>query len=290
MILSTQEITIDIEAILGNEKPQYIPIDKCVTGTSEMRQSGTKVGKDDKLVGQIKKAGGLLHPIIVKDLHDDTFEILVGQRRVGAFHILKGENSKYEKIRAFVIERDLSEDEKRVISFIENFGRDDVARSDYINVIEYFYTKYGGNKAMTGRALGIDSGQVTQYLTHARLSDKVKECIKNKEFTIDIAIKALKGLGDDETSVDDDMLIETAKELAGVKPAVRKKAVKKMQAENIPAKEAVKAFVSTTTINIEVTDDQLERLHSYKDQHGYSDKEEAAAEAMDVELLRDLKP
>lgn len=289
MILSTSEITIDIEAILGDTKPQYIPIDKCVTGTSEMRQSGTKVDKDDKLVDQIRKAGGLLHPIIVKNQQDDTFEILVGQRRTGAYHILKEEDSKYEKIRAYVIEHDLSEDEKRVISFIENFGRDDVDHSDYINVIEYFYMKYNRNKTMTAQALGIRVPHVTKYLTHARLSDKVKECIKNKEFTIDVAMKALKGLGDDESSVDDDMLIETAQELAKVKPAVRKKAVKKMQQDNISAKEAVKTSVSTTEIRIDVTDDQLDRVQGYKDKHGYETKEESAVEAMDVELLRDLE-
>jgi len=287
--LSSQEISIDIEEILGDQKPQYIPIDKCVTGAAQARQSGTLVEKDSKLVSQIRKAGGLLQPIIVKDLHDGTFEIIVGQRRTGAFHILKEEDSKFEKIRAYVIERDLSEDEIRVISFIENFGRDDMERSDYINVIEYFYTKFGMNKSMTAKALGIRPSDVTTYLTHARLSDKVKECIKNKDFTIDVAIKALKGLGDDESSVDDDMLIETAKELAKVKPATRKKAVKKMVAEGISAREAVKVSVSSTEIRLEVTDDQLERIEKYQDNHGYGDKEEAAVEAMDAELLRALK-
>lgn len=289
MILSTSEIIIDIEAILGDEKPQRIPIDKCVTGTSEMRQSGTKVDKDDTLVDQIRKAGGLLHPIIVKDLHNDTFEILVGQRRTGAYHILKEEDSKYEKIKAFVIQHDLSEDEKRVISFIENFGRDDAQRSDYINVIEYFYTKYNRNKAMTGRALGITSQKITEYLTHARLSDKVNECIKNKEFTIDIAMKALKGLGDDESSVDEDILIDTARELKKVKPATRDKAVKKMQTQGVDVKEAVKVAASTKELRIEVTDDQVERLDEYKNKHDYDDANQAAVGAMDKELLRDLK-
>ena len=287
MILSSEEISIDIEDILGDQKPQYISIDKCVTGSSEMRQSGTNVDKDDTLVDQIRKAGGLLHPIIVKDLHDDTFEILVGQRRTGAYNILKEENSKYEKIRAFVIERDLSEDEKRIISFIENFGRDDAERSDYINVIEYFYTKYNGNKAMTGRALGIRPEKVSEFITHARLSDKVKECIKNKEFTIDIAMKALKGLGDDESSVDEDELIETAKELKKHKPATRDKAVKKMKTKGVDVNEAVKEAASTKELRIEVTDDQVDRLNVYKNKYDYDDENEAAVRAMDKELLRD---
>jgi len=289
MILSGQEITIDIEEILRDTKPQHIPIAKCVTGSSQMRQSGTKVDKDGKLVDQIRKAGGLLHPIIVKKLPDETFEILVGQRRTGAYHILKEENSKYEQIRAYVIERDLSEDEKRVISFIENFGRDEVEHSDYINVIEYFYMKYGGNKTMTAKALGIRVQHVTKYLTHARLSDKVKKCIANGDFTIDIAMKALKGLGDDESSVDDDLLIETALELKKVKPATRKKAVKKMQTQGVDVKQAVQESASTKEIKIEVTDDQIDRLDNYKKKYGYDDENQAAVEAMDKELLRDLK-
>lgn len=287
--MTAKDVALDIEEILGKSPPKFIPTDKCVTGTSQMRQSGTDVKKDDKLLDQIRKTKGILHPIIVKDLHDGTYEIIVGQRRTGAYLILKDEDKRYEKIKAYVIEKDLSEDEKKVISFIENFGRDDAERSDYINVIEYFYQKYDQNKAMTGRALGISPDSVNTYLTHARLSDKVKKCIQNKDFTIDIAMKALKGLGDDESSVDEDVLIETASELAKVKPAVRINAVKKMQNQKISAGEAIKKSESNTTIEIEVTDDQLDRINSYKDKHGFGDKEEAAVEAMDAELLRDLK-
>jgi ParB/RepB/Spo0J family partition protein len=286
--LSSQEIIIDIDEILGDTKPEFIPIINCQTGTSQARQTNTKVDKDSKLVASIKKAGGLLHPIIVKSQSDGTYEIIVGQRRAGAYTLLKEENPKFEKIKAYVIDRDLSEDEKKIISFIENFGRDDMEKLDYINVIEYFYQKYGMNKTMTANALGIRTSDVTEYLTHARLSEKVKACIENKEFTIDVAMKSLKGLGDDETSVDEGLLIETAKELAKVRPALRKKAVQKMQKEGISAKEAVKTSVSTMEIRIDVTEDQLDRVNKYKTKHGYENKEESAVEAMDVELMRDI--
>lgn len=286
--MSSSEIIIDIDTILGDKKPEYIPVANCQTGTSQARQTNTKVDKDSKLVASIKKAGGLLHPIIVKSQSDGNYEIIVGQRRAGAYNILKEENSKFEKIKAYVIDRDLSEDEKKIISFIENFGRDDMDKIDYVNVIEYFYQKYGMNKTMTAKALGIRPSDVTEYLTHARLSEKVKACIENKEFTIDVAMKSLKGLGDDETSVDEDLLIETAKELAKVKPALRKKAVQKMQKEGISAKEALKTSVSTMEIRIDVTEDQLDRVNKYQIKHGYENKEESAVEAMDVELMRDI--
>jgi predicted transcriptional regulator len=83
---------------------------------------------------------------------------------------------------------------------------------DYVNVIDYFYRKYDG-KAGAAKALGISTSAVTKYLTYSRLSEKVKKCIDNKEFSIAVVLKALKGLGDDEDSVDEDQLIATAKEL-----------------------------------------------------------------------------
>jgi len=286
MILSSDEIIIDIDSILGDKKAEYIPIKNCQTSTSQARQTKTKVDKDSKLVASIRKAGGLLHPIIVKSQSDGNYEIIVGQRRAGAYDILKDENPKFEKIKAYIIDRDLSEDEKKIISFIENFGRDDMEKVDYVNVIEYFYQKYGMNKTMTAKALGIRPEDVTEYLTHARLSDRVKKCIENKEFTIDVAMKALKGLGDDEASVDEDILIETAQILAKAKPALRKKAVLKMQKEGISAKEAVTTSVSTMELRIDVAEDQLDRIEKYKIKNGYETKEESAVEAMDKELLR----
>ena len=136
------------------------------------------------------------------------------------------------------------------------------------------------------KALGITVAEVKKYLTHARLSDKVKKCIENKEFTIDTAMKALKGLGDDEDSVDEDLLIETAKELKKAKPTTRNKAIKKMQKRGIPAKQAIAESMSTTTLPLEVTDETLDKLEEYKKEKGQESIEEAAVDAMETELFR----
>ena len=111
-------------------------------------------------------------------------------------------------------------------------------------------------------------------------------CIDNKEFTIDTAMKALKGLGDDEDSVDEDVLIETAKELKKAKPTTRNKAVKKMQKKGIPAKQAIAESASTTTLPVELSDETLDRLEEYKKEKGKETVEEAAVDAMEEELFR----
>ena len=280
---------INIDEILGDQKARPIPIDKCVTGKVQARQSGTKVDKDDKLVGAIRRTSGILSPIIVKDLKNDAgeYEIIVGQRRTGAYHILKEEDPKYKNIKAYVIDRDLDENEIRIISFVENFGRDDMDHSDYVNVIEYFYVKFARILKHCAKALGISTDAVKKYLLEARLGDKIKECIKNKEFTIDTAMQALKGLGDDEESVDEDLWIATSRALKKVKPATRKKAVKKMITKGMTAEEAVKDAAYTTSMSLEITSETMTRLEEYTTEKHKETKEDAAVDAMEAELFRD---
>ena len=284
--MSEPDITINVDDIIGDQKPQYISIDKCITGKVQARQSSTEVKEGDKLLDAIRRTKGILNPVILKDLKNGQYEIIVGQRRTGAYHILKNEDSKYEKIKAYVIDRDLSDDEIRIISFVENFGRDDMEHSDYVNVIEYFYVKFGRKKKWCAKALGISTDDVKKYLLEARISDKVKECIKNKDFTIDTAMKALRGLGDDEESVDEEVLIETAKALKKVKPATRNKAVKKMMKKGMSAEDAIKDAASTTTLPLEITDETMTRLEEYTEEKGKESREEAAVDAMEAELFR----
>ena len=286
--MSEPNYAINIDDILGDQKASFIPIADCETGSTQARQSRTDLDIDSKLVSAIRRTGGVLQPIILKKKEGEPvkYEIIVGQRRTSAYRILQEEDSKYQKIKAYVIERDLSDDEIRIISFVENFGRDDMDNSDYVNVIEYFYMKFGRVLKATAKALGISTDAVKKYLTHARLSPKVKQCIEEKEFTINTAMKALKALGDDEDSVDDEMLIETAKELKKAKPATRNKAVKKMQTKGISAKQAVIESQATSTVPIEITDETLDRLEEYKNEKGHESVAEAAVDAMETELFR----
>ena len=100
MILSSSEITIDIEEILGGILSEKIDISKLKTGTAQARQRGTKVDKDSKLVAAIRRTGGLVHPIIVKSIDGGMYEIILGQRRWGAHKILADEDSKSDFLHA----------------------------------------------------------------------------------------------------------------------------------------------------------------------------------------------
>ena len=285
--MSAPQFSKDISKILDNAEEQNIAIDKCHTGVDQARQQGTEVKEDSDIVGAIRATGGIIHPIIVQDNKDDTYEIIVGQRRTGAYHILKTEDSKYEKIRAKVVKVELTADQKKIISFVENFGRNDMAKVDYSTVIEHYYRKYHRVKKYVAEALGITVTHVNKYLSEARLPEKVKEAMHGDDgFSIDVAMKALKGMGDDEESVDPDVLIETARILKKAKPGIRDKAVKKMITKKMSAQEALDASMETVLLKMDITTETDERLQEYAKEKNKDSREDAGIAAMETELFR----
>ncbi len=299
--MSEQQFKIDIEELYkgadGKPAPEEYPdIEKLETGTAQARQKNVEVKEDDALVDQIRRVGGLQQAIVVEAKDDGRFEIICGQRRWGAYKILvKEDSSRYQNIRAKVIRRDpkLTDEEKKVISFVENYGRKQMEKSDYADVIEYFYKKYGRKNSTAAQALGITVPSAKKYLTYARLSDKVEELIKQKEFTIDTAIKALESLGEDEDSVDDDMLIATAKALKKLVPARRKLAIKKLKKQRPGEKDVEKAISEVPTKLVEIriiaNEDQVEQLDRFKVKHAIDEDTEAASDAMQIGLNHDLE-
>ena len=165
-------------------------------------------------------------------------------------------------------------------------------KSDYSDVIEYFYKKYGRSLTQAAKALGITLPAAKKYLTYARLSDRVQKLIDDKEFSIDIAIKALESLGEDEESVDDELLIATAKALKALQPARRGQVIKKLKRQRDGEKDVDKAISEVPAklvgIKILANEDQIEKLDRFKSKHDIDEDEEAAGEAFSIGLDHDL--
>ena len=198
------------DEILDDLKIMMIPIDKCVFRVDGARQHDVSVKEDGNLVSSISRMGGIIYPVILQDLKNGQYEIIVGQRRVGAYRILKNEDSKYEKIRAYVIEQDLTDDEKKMLSWNENFYQKPMTLADNVNAIEHFYKKYA-SVTLTAKKLGVSIKTVRKYVRDARLPDKVKRCIENGKFKIKTALHALDAIGGEKNEVDADKLIELAR-------------------------------------------------------------------------------
>ena len=289
------KLSIDLSKLLDSP-PQYIPTTACVTGTAQARQRETKVEPEDELVLSIKQMKGLIHPIIVKKYQEENqtkYEIIVGQRRWHAHEILE-----MDVIKAFVIDRDLSDDEKKVISFAENVGTKKMLRRDYVDVIDYFYTRYGANRQALKDAaeeLGLKKAVAQEYLTEARLPEEIKKITDEfKEgqrdedhFSVDSAIKALKALGDDEESANIEDWISTAKEISSLQGGYRGPGTALMRKnpgmtfEKTKKREKERKEKKENEIRIEATPDRLEKLETMIEDEGLDDIPSAASVAFD---------
>ncbi|MGY5147880.1 MAG: ParB/RepB/Spo0J family partition protein [Candidatus Nitrosopumilus sp. bin_7KS] len=255
-----------------------IPLEKISLATSQARQRDTKVEEDDDLVHSIRK-DGLISPVIVKKLPDDNYELLIGQRRFRAHEILQKPT-----IKAYVVEKDIDEFEAKKISLVENAARKDMKHADYVDTVQIFMDRYGSTKTVA-EELGLSVDTVRKYLTIGRLPEKIQEEVKAKNISASNAIKALDALGGDESTVDENSLLETAQEIEKLSPQARKKFVEiKKHEPTIGAPEAAEKATKRTELNeftVEVTDDQLSRIDKFKKNESIDKTEDAAVELID---------
>lgn len=258
-----------------------IPLGKIEISTSQARQRDTKVEEDDDLVSSIRKSG-LISPVVVKQLPDDRYELLIGQRRFRAHEILN-----MPAIKSYVVEGDIDELEAKRISLIENAARKDMKRADYVDTIQIFMDKYGSVRTVA-EELGLSTSTIKTYLTIGRLPPKIRDEVKAGSVPIDVAIKAFDALGGDEANVDEDRLLETAAEMKKISPPARKKFVEIQQNEpgTAPKDVAEKAVRRTVTnkITVEFTDDQMGRLDRFRENEGLEGRGDAASVLIDKGL------
>lgn len=260
---------------------QDIPLDKIVLGSSQARQRDTKVDPDDDLVRSIQKHG-LFSPVVVKQLEDGKYELLIGQRRLRAHEILK-----QPTIKAYVVAQHIDDYTAKMLSLNENVARKGMKKADLVDAVQFFMEKYNST-GVVAEELGLSPGTVRRYLNAARLPEEIREDIHNKTYKLDHALKALQALGDDESTVDVNMLRDTALEMKKLSPQGQKKFVeiKKREPESSLSAVAEKAKQRTEThqIDLKVTDDQLERIGTYKKREEITEDGDAASELIDLGL------
>ena len=226
---------------------------------------------------------GLISPVVVKRLPDgDQYELLIGQRRFRAHQLLG-----LQTIKAHVVGQGVDESNAKMLSIIENVARKDMKHADLVDAVLFFKEKYK-RTSVVAEELGLSLPTVYKYLHAARLPPDTLEDTRKNLYTVDHALKALKALGDDETTVDTNMLRETALEMKKLSPQGRDKFVdiKQREPKSTPKQVAEKARqrIRTNKIQIDFTDDQSERIDRYKKRQDIEKDSEAVVELVDIGL------
>ncbi len=250
-------------------------------GPAHARQRDTSVRRGDDLVSNIRKHG-LISPVLARETGDGRYELLAGQRRFRAHEIL-GRRS----IRARILDRRTSEHDARLLSLADHITRKGVGGADLADAVQFFVHEYGSTGA-TAEKLGLSAATIRRYAGAAMLPKAVRDDVSAKLYTADHALTALQALGGDESTVDVQMLRETAKEMENLSPQVgRKLAAVRRREPGLPpgaAAEKARRMTGIGRISLPVTNEQLERVGEYKKRRGMADDADAVAELLDLGL------
>lgn len=128
--------------------------------------------KDDRLKDLMEsiKQKGVLQPVLVRQLGDDSFELLVGERRWRAVKTLG-----LDKIPAIV--KETKDSDSLEISLIENLQRDDLNPMEEAAAYKRLMDDFGFDCDRISQIVGRASSSVNNILRLLTLPEKVQEAI-----------------------------------------------------------------------------------------------------------------
>ena len=255
-----------------------VPLGSVQMGISQARQRSTRVEPDDNLVSSIKRHG-LLSPDLLRPLQGGRYELISGQRRYRAHELLG-----MDTIKALIVQDGMDDYKAKMISLTENVVRKDMKDADIIDSIDYLLDKYDSIPAVA-EELGMGQDTVRRYVKKRKLPESVKKAIENNEYSTQQALRALRALGGNESTVEPDLLHETAKEMKKHSVPAQKSYLE--IARHNPGMTPSEISDRTTEISsrhvvsLHVTNEQNRRIQKYKNDQDIDDDEEAVSDLVD---------
>lgn len=207
------------EAILVVVKEtKHIPLADIEIGRSQFRTRN--VMKGIKELAQNIQAIGLINAITVCEGENRKYELIAGQRRYLAHHHLGAET-----IRANILDRRLTEDEKRIISLSENITIIRPHRDDYIDSCTDLYRRYGTIQAVSLK-LGLDYSTVSDKVHYDQLVQVLKDMVDKGIVNVKTAKRAQNAAITDAGNIDEEAAIVYAKEMRTMGSTGQRKMVK----------------------------------------------------------------
>ena len=184
-----------------------------------VRKHNIDKGLDD-LCASIK-ALGLKQPITVYfDSDDSQYEVLMGQRRLNAFHLLNKDNPNkgFDELECIIDPEPETKEDKIALSLAENLTQTQMDNTDIIQAVTDLYNVYH-DYIQVKEKFGLTKYMIDKYVKLARLPPELKKAIEdgaihpNPKTAENAALRAVDALtwvvGDDVKPV-----LDMSKELA----------------------------------------------------------------------------
>ncbi|MCW4013754.1 MAG: ParB/RepB/Spo0J family partition protein [Candidatus Bathyarchaeota archaeon] len=241
-----------------------IPLDLIEIGIGQFRTRNVEKNIDE-LAENIRTVG-LLNPITVVENKEGKYELIAGQRR-----FLAHKQIGADTIRANILEKDLDEYERKIISVTENITITPPSREDYIDACTALYRKYGTIRAVAEK-LGLNYSTVSDYVHYDQLIEPLKEFVDKGVVDLKTAKRAQEAAVSYEGGIDEEAAIAYAKEMRTMSGEGQKRmlnvAKKMMDAEPAEIIEKGREQAAVTTLRIVIANDINDSLKQYADTEG----------------------
>lgn len=261
-----------------------VPLDQIDIGLSQARTRDVEKNLDD-LANSIRKVG-LLEPIVLAPVDDDTYEVITGQRRY-----LAVERLGWPSISAGILDHRPDGDISKAVSLTENMVREDMPTRDYIDACTTLFRRYGTIKAVS-EELGLPAHKVSQYVKFEQLIPELQERVNEwgpKEY-LDMALRAQRAATNSEGDVEEATALALADEMKNMSTLQRKRLEKvAKESPDATAEEIIEAgrrpppeVRLTVTIAVELAT----ALDRYADDEG-TNRADAVADIVEKKLVAD---
>ena len=148
------------------------------------------INKDEllDLANSIREIG-VQQPLVTRQLPDQRFEIIIGQRRYEASKI-----AGVQEVPIVVIEA--TDKECLLASFSENIHRAELTYEDKTIAAQDLMKEYNGNEETVATRLGVSRQTLRNYLGWAVVPNVVKQMVDHKRLSRDSAIRISRSIDD----------------------------------------------------------------------------------------------
>lgn len=221
---------------------------------------------DNKIneLAQTLKTHGIIQPIVVRNLEDDKYEVIAGERRLRAAKSLE-----WEKIPAII--RNLTDTETASVALIENIQREQLTAIEEASAYVQLLELHELTQEALAQRLGKSQSTVANRIRLLKLSQDVQEALLNKVITERHGRTLLKL--DDELQgvylkriIDEDLNVKELEELINAsnlkeQPKKKKRKAKIISKDVRIATNTIKKslkMIANTGIEVESEEEELD--------------------------------
>jgi len=204
---------------------QQLPIEQLQPGKYQPRKDMSAEALDD--LSNSIRSQGIIQPIVVRPLGENSYEIIAGERRWRAAQL-----AEIDMVPCLV--KPVPDEAAVAIALIENIQREDLNAMEEAIALERLLNEFELTHQEVADAVGKSRTTVTNLLRLNNLNDEVKTLLEHGDIEMGHA-RALLAL-------ENDLQTNTARTVVGKELTVRETEalIKKIQEPPKPAKEKVK--------------------------------------------------